>query len=214
MYFMVPCIPSFLKRPQHYPFYIYKCCIFSAQTNVEHIMIRYFLAGIIAFLITVCCTDSEGYLVKFHEGEFDEVGVASGYLNSVGDTIVPIGKYYYCYIDTIRDFGMVMEHETGRILGIDQKATELFEVFRYDNGPDYVQSELFRIIRNGMIGYANINGEVIIEPRFACAYPFEGDYAKVSDNCETEKDGEYSTWKSNNWYHITKNGKRVKFTKQ
>ena len=164
---------------------------------------------ILTFLISACSSHKGDYLVKFYEGALDEIGVPSGYLNSEGDTIVPMGKYYYCYTDTIRDFGVVMEHETGKILGIDQNANELFEVLRYDNGPDYVQSGLFRIVDNGMIGYANIQGEVIIEPRFFCAYPFEGDYAKVSDNCEIEKEGEYTSWISNDWYQITKEGKRV-----
>ena len=165
---------------------------------------------IITFLLSACTSKNDNYLVKFYEGEFDEIGVPSGYLNSKRDTIIPIGKYYYCYTDTIRDFGMVIEKETGKIVGIDQNATELFEVYNYDNGPDYVESGLFRIIKNGKIGYANPKGEIIIEPNFACAYPFEGDFAKVSDNCDIEKYGEYTIWKSDNWYRITKEGKRAK----
>lgn len=164
---------------------------------------------IITFLISACSSERGSYLIKFYEGELDEIGVPSGYLNSDGDTIVPIGKYYYCYTDTIYDFGMVMENETGKIIGIDQNATKLFEVFIYDNGPDYVESGFFRIIRNGKIGYANQHGEIIIKPRFTCAYPFDGDFAKVSDNCETEHDGENSIWKSDSWYLITKDGKRI-----
>ena len=164
---------------------------------------------IITLLISACSSKKENYLIKFYDGEFDEIGVPSGYLNSKGDTIVPIGKYFYCYTDTIRNFGMVIEKGTGKILGIDQKATELFEVFRFDNGPDYVKSGLFRIIKNGKIGYANPNGKIIIEPRFDCAFPFIGDFAKVSDNCETEKVGEHSMWKSDYWYKITKEGKRA-----
>ena len=164
---------------------------------------------IITFLISACSSKNGTYLVKFYEEEFDELGVPSGYLNSKGDTIIPIGKYYYCYTDTIRNFGMVIEKGTGKIVGIDQNATELFEVFRYDNGPDYVESGLFRIIKNGKIGYADPNGKIIIEPSFKCAYPFKGDFAKVSDNCETEKIGEHSIWESDNWYKITKNGKRA-----
>ena len=165
---------------------------------------------IITFLISACGSKKDNYLVKFHEGEFDERGVPSGYLNSKGDTIIPIGKYYYCLTDTIRNFGMVIEKGTGKILGIDQNATELFEVFRYDNGPDYVESGLFRIIINEKIGYADPNGKIIIKPSFDCAYPFEGDLAKVSDHCETIKEGEHSRWISENWYQITKNGNRAK----
>jgi hypothetical protein len=164
---------------------------------------------LIMFLISACSSKDDSYLVKFHEAEFDEIEAPFGYLNSTGDTIIPIGKYDYCYTDTIRNLGMVIERETGKILGIDQNATELFEVFNYDNGPDYVESGLFRIIKNGKIGYANPQGEIIIEPSFECAYPFEGDFARVADTCETVKDGEHSTSKSDNWYQITKQGERA-----
>lgn len=164
----------------------------------------------ITLLFSACISKKNDFLVKFYEGEFDEIGAPSGYLNSKGDTIVPIGKYYYCYTDTIKDFGMVIEKNTGKILGIDQRANELFEVFKYDNGPDNPESELFRIIKNGKIGYANAKGRIIIEPNFECAYPFKGGFAKVSDNCEKEKEGEHSIWKAENWYQITKDGKRAK----
>lgn len=164
---------------------------------------------LVTLLILACSMKSENYLIKYYTEGVDEVGVPSGYLNSRGDTIIPIGKYYYCYTDTIHSFGMVIENKTAKILGIDQNGTELFEVFRYDNGPDYLESGLFRIVRNGKIGYANQNGKIIIEPRFECAYPFNGDFAKVSDTCITLKDGEHSISESQNWYQITKNGIRA-----
>lgn len=164
---------------------------------------------LIMFLITACSSNKQNYLVKFYIGEYDEIGVPSGYLNSKGDTIIPISKYYYCYTDTIQDFGMVIEKGTGKILGIDQNGTELFEVFKYEDGPDYVKSGLFRILKNGKIGYANPSGKITIEPSFDCAYPFEGGFAKVSDNCEKTRSGDQTIWESNNWYHISKNGKQT-----
>ena len=168
-----------------------------------------FFGIILTILMSACSSNEDPYLIKFYEGEFDEIGVPSGYLNSKGDTIIPIGKYDYCYTDTIRDFGMVLETGTGKILGIDAKGTELYEVFKYDNGPDYLESGLFRIVKNGKIGYADQSGKIIIEPTFDCAYPFDGDFARVSDDCETINDGEYDVWESKNWYQITKNGNKV-----
>ncbi len=164
---------------------------------------------LIIFLISSCITKKEHYLIKFYEGEYDEIGVPSGYLNSKGDTIIPIGKYYYCYTDTIRNLGMVIEKETSKIIGIDQNSNELYEIFKYDKGPDYIENGLFRIIKNGKIGYADSSGKIIIKAQFNCAYPFNGEFAKVSDYCETIKHGEHSIWKSENWYQITKKGKRV-----
>lgn len=164
---------------------------------------------LISIFISACGPEKDNYLIRFSVGESDEMVSLSGYLNSKGDTIIPIGKYDYYYNDTIRSFGMVVEKGTGKILGIDQNGTELYEVFNYDNGPDEIQSGLFRIIKNEKIGYADPDGKIIIEPQFACAYPFDGDFAKVSDDCETVKEGEHAMWESENWYQITQNGNRA-----
>jgi len=153
---------------------------------------------IITFLILACSSKKENYLIKFHEGEFDEIGVPSGYMNSNGDTIIPIGKYYYCYTDTIRNFGMVIEKGTGKILGIDKNANELFEVFKTDNGPDYIENGLFRIIKNDRIGYANSNGIIVITPKFKCAQSFTFGKAEVSDSCDIK------TSSGQNFFFVTK----------
>lgn len=167
------------------------------------------LRKILSTLAFACDTNQSDYLVKFYLGEFDELGVPSGYLNSQGDTVVPIGKYFYCYSDTISHFGLVMENNSGRIIGIDRNANELYEVFRYDNGPDPLQDGLFRIIDHRKIGYANHLGKIIIKPKFDCAYPFNDGFAKVSENCIIDQEGEHSIWKSKSWYLIDKNGNQV-----
>ena len=56
---------------------------------------------------------------------------------------------------------------------IDSNGNFLFEVFPYDNGPDYPSDGLIRILEKGQVGYANLAGEIVIDPRFECAYPFE-----------------------------------------
>ncbi|NQU88777.1 MAG: WG repeat-containing protein [Mariniphaga sp.] len=109
--------------------------------------------------------------------------------------------------DTITNFGVVFKSGTG-FIGIDKKDNFLFKVFKYDNGPDYISDELFRIIKNGKIGYADSHGKIIIKPRFECAYPFSNGIAKVSLNCNETKDGEHIIWESNNWFYIDKTGKR------
>jgi hypothetical protein len=173
-------------------------------------MKKLIFAIIITVLISACSSKKENYLVKFHEGEFDEIGVPSGYLNSKGDTIIPIGKYYYCYTDTIRNFGMVIEKGTGKILGIDQNATELFEVYKYDNGPDYVRNGLFRIIENGKIGFANQNGKIVIQPKYKCARPFENGIAIVADSCEIKPIKNNEIWTGNKWLEIDTLGNKIK----
>lgn len=141
------------------------------------------------------------YLIKYGEAG------SGGYVNQAGDTIVPAGKYEFCFTDTIRRLGMVSEKGTGKIMAINPDAEVLFEVFNFDNGPDYPQEGLFRIIKDGRFGYADTAGNVVIEPRFACAFPFENGRARVADDCTTIPEIEHSSWASANWYYVDREGK-------
>ena len=51
-----------------------------------------------------------------------------GYKNSKGDTIIPIGKYKYCYTDTIKTFGIVMTNKNA-LIGIDRNENQLLKLF-------------------------------------------------------------------------------------
>ena len=112
-----------------------------------------------------------------------EVGVPVCYLNERGDTIVPYGKYRYCQTDTIKKIGFAYENKPkdARIICINDAGKELFYVFKYDNGPDYIQEGLFRIMNeDGLVGFADSLGNVIIEPQFKFAYPFKGGKTKAT----------------------------------
>ena len=161
-----------------------------------------------ALLIYSCGANRNDILIKIHEGKIDELGVPSGYVNSKGDTIIPVGKYAYCYTDTMRTLGIVMTKENV-LIGIDNHQNKLFEVFWFDNGPDYISDGLFRIIKNKKIGYADSTGKIIIKPEFDCAFPFENGIAKVSTKCSAETGGEHSIWKSDDWFYINKAGRKV-----
>jgi hypothetical protein len=78
-------------------------------------------------------TTSGNYLLKIYDSNEDK----SGYINTAGDTIVPIGYYADCLTDTIRVMGVVVSQEF-KFLAINSSGKELFEVYFYDNGPDYV----------------------------------------------------------------------------
>lgn len=178
------------------------------KTNKDHH--RRLFAVIIVPLFIMSCAKKQvsGPLIRVEYDATHEIGTPCAYVDSAGHTIVPKGKYAHCFTDTIHDLGMVVEKETGKIIGIDQNGIELFEVFKFDNGPDYVENGLFRIIKNGKIGYADVKGRIVIEPVFDCAYPFEEGYAQVSESCQVERGGEHSSWKSDQWYYITTDGKR------
>ncbi|CAN0515193.1 unnamed protein product, partial [Phaeothamnion confervicola] len=151
-----------------------------------------------------CGNPKSDYLLKVYE-QPGEAG-AAGYVSVKGDTVIPAGKYAHCYTDTIKTFGIVMTQDK-RLIGIDKNQKELFEVFWFDNGPDYVSDGLFRIVKDNKIGYADENGKITIEPQYDCAYPFENGVAKVSRNCTTTQDGEHTTWESDHWEVIHKDGK-------
>jgi hypothetical protein len=151
----------------------------------------------------------DGFWVKVTCDMPDEVGVPCGYINAKGDTVIAIGKYAYCYTDTFRTMAIVLK-KSGEWVAIDKNEQELFEVFGYDNGPDYPSDGVFRIIRHGLIGYANTDGQIIIEPQFKCAFPFEKGKAKVSFDCQSVPEGEHTSWKSESWIYIDKNGNKIK----
>ena len=145
-----------------------------------------------------------------------EVGVPVCYLNERGDTIVPYGKYRYCQTDTIKKIGFVYENKPkdARIICINDAGKELFYVFKYDNGPDYIQEGLFRIMNeDGLVGFADSLGNVIIEPQFKFAYPFKGGKTKVTLEGEQKEvpksEGEKHYWESETWFYIDKKNRRL-----
>lgn len=126
------------------------------------------------------------------------------YKNLQGKTIVKNKKYTIAFTDTISSIGFVGTRK-GEIVCINNAGKELFEVYKIDNGPDYVSDGLFRIVgKNGKIGFADTCGVIVIPPVFSYATPFHNGEAKVSFGGKNEKQGEYQSWKSNLWFLIKK----------
>ena len=132
-----------------------------------------------------------------------------GYVNRTGDTVIPLGKYLMCYTEKFDEFAIVSSRDKG-LIAIDRKENVLFNVYVFDNGPDYPSNGLFRITKNGKIGYADTKGNVIIPPQFDCAYPFKNGKAKVGKGCKKQTDGEHSWWIDGRWYTIDKKGNIIK----
>jgi hypothetical protein len=130
------------------------------------------------------------------------------FVNEKGDTIIPFGKYAESFTDTIYTFGSVYDTAKG-FIGIDIHGAELFEIFAFDNGPDYVEDGMFRIVKDSLIGYADELGNIVIEPQFECAWPFENGKAQVSKNCTETIEFEMTKWESEEWFYIDKTGKVI-----
>lgn len=126
------------------------------------------------------------------------------YKNLQGKTIVKNKKYTIAFTDTISSIGFVGTRK-GEIVCINNAGKELFEVYKIDNGPDYVSDGLFRIVgKNSKIGFADTCGAIVIPPVFSYATPFHNGEAKVSFGGKNEKQGEYQSWKSNLWFFFKK----------
>ena len=132
-----------------------------------------------------------------------------GYQNTAGKTVVPFGKYSYCFTDTFRTYAMVIKPGTG-IVAINRQERILYAAYIFDNGPDEAAEGVFRMRKNGKIGYANEQkGTIVIPAQFAGAWPFHHGVAKVSLNCRTSTQGEHHSWIGGDWYYINKAGVRV-----
>jgi hypothetical protein len=150
-------------------------------------------------------TNKQDYLLSFVDTVKDEYG----YKNLRGEIVIPLGKYAICYTDTFRTYAIVLKSKYGFVT-IDRNEKILYQVYPFDNGPDYTSDGYFRIIENNKIGFADsATGKIIIKPQFDCAFPFEKNIAKVSNNCKTQADGEHEMWLSDNWYYIDKKGNKV-----
>lgn len=148
----------------------------------------------------------DDFLLSFADSVQDECG----YKNVNGEVIIPLGKYLACSTDTFRNYAIVAVPRKG-FVAIDRNENIIYDVFPFDNGPDYVSEGLFRIVKDQRIGFANAKtGEIVIEPTFKCAFPFEGGKAKVSFHCKVVHDGEHSRWVSNHWFYINVRGIKVK----
>ncbi|TSD64125.1 WG repeat-containing protein [Inquilinus sp. KBS0705] len=153
------------------------------------------------------CQANNSYLLLVN----DTITNKYGYINTQNDTIIPMGKYVYCYTDTFKHYAIVSKAKMG-LVGIDRNERVLYKVFIYDNGPDYVADGYFRILdSNNNMGYADTTGKIVIKPQFGCELPFEKGSAQVSKECKVVNDDpEHWHWESDNWFYIDKLGKRVK----
>lgn len=164
------------------------------------------MLGII--LITACSTPTEesGTWVLDCQEDAPE---SCGYVNEEGAVMIDYGKYPMCFSDTFENYAIVVKQGAG-IVAINQQEEVLYQVFVYDNGPDYPSEGYFRIVQDGKMGYADVQtGAVKIKPQFAAAKPFENQYAPVCPNCEVIKDTEHAGWGNGKWGLIDKNGKMV-----
>lgn len=94
-------------------------------------------------------------------------------------------------------------------LALDKEGNALFEVYPYDNGPDYPSEGLFRIVEDDKIGFADVLGNIIIPPEFRAVRSFQENRAAFCEGCTKTADGEHWYWSGGKWGYIDKTGKVV-----
>lgn len=152
------------------------------------------------------------YLIAVFKDSSYELGSPFAFINLQKDTIIPFGKYSHCWTDTLRNFAIVYDsiNTKGMTVAIDKNEHILFDIVFFDNWPDEIHDGLFRVKRNGKIGFANSKGEIIIPCQFVCAYGFENGRAKVAYHCtETHDDCDHTTPKSDAWFYIDTKGNKI-----
>lgn len=180
---------------------------------------KYFLSAFVFFsaiLILTCCGDGSGIKLSgasdprsdttgIYVLKRDSVTSLFAYYNKSGEKV--LGDYIAAYSDTMKDFAIVAD--PGFVL-IDRWGRHLYDIFVFDNGPDYTSEGLYRVVINNKIGFVDsVTSELVIPAIYQCAYPFENGRARVSTQCITKSDGEHSSWESESWFYIDKNGKKL-----
>lgn len=146
--------------------------------------------------------------------ECDSTGIACRYVDTKGEVKIPYGKYYHCYTDTFRNFAIVSAPKG--LMAINKKEEKLFDVYIFDNGPDYVVDGAFRIVNNNKMGFSDTHGNIIVLPIYDFVYPFNKGLAVVNLGGHSESvnpsdpNCEYHTWVEGKWGIINKTGELIK----
>lgn len=153
-------------------------------------------------------------LVAITDEDYLQYGVSVAYVNKQNDTIIPFGKYAYFGSDSLKYFANVIscvnDSIYGRVMAIDRNQEILYDIVTYDNGPDYFNDGLTRVLRNGKMGYANKYGQVIIPCVYDYGTWFENGKAKVTYSLkENFAIDEHKQVESDEWFLIDKNGNKV-----
>ena len=104
---------------------------------------------------------------------------------------------------TILSFGRVYIDRDGRIVVRD--------VAFMDSGPDDFHHGLVRIERDGMWGYADPSGHIVVPMKYSCALNCKDQYADVGPflcvGCRMKKHGEYEDCVGGKWFLTDRTGR-------
>ncbi|GHT59744.1 hypothetical protein AGMMS50239_07120 [Bacteroidia bacterium] len=140
----------------------------------------------------------------------EEINDLCGYVDSLGVVKIPfeyMDAFTYEFTDSIA-FVAIIENGVGKIKTIDRNNKKLFTVYSSDD----IGEALFRIQDDstGYVGFADLNGSVIIPPRFFYVNLFNEGFAAFNTGGHLEPmDEEHTLIVGGKWGYINKEGKEV-----
>ncbi|WP_301220963.1 WG repeat-containing protein [Bacteroides caecimuris] len=134
------------------------------KTNIITIILLVFIS------INIFAQDNKLYI---YWPDFDKDETICGYVDSNGEIVIPAGKYPNIFTAEFDKIAFVLLKDKKGVYAIDRSEKILFQICSFEFGPDIISNGLFRIIENGKIGFANMNGEIVIKPNWEFIFPFQ-----------------------------------------
>jgi hypothetical protein len=121
-----------------------------------------------------------------------------GFKKRNNQVVIP-AIYKTAFQDTIFSYGIVLNNDD-QMVGIDLQGKYLYNIYVFDNGPDYIEYNRFRIKKNGKVGFANgITGCIEIDPELSYAEPFHEGLTVFCLGGKLQTMGEHSIWTGGKW---------------
>ncbi len=118
------------------------------------------------------------------------------------DTLITDSSVFYAVTEHL----VVKYIDDQGFVAFNKKGERLCLIYPFDNGPDYPSEGLFRIIEEDEIGFANMKGEVVIQPRFFAVLPFHDGRAAFCEGCRKVQYGEHEAREGGQWGFIDSKG--------
>ncbi len=134
----------------------------------------------------------------------DSDGGRYGYRDKGGEVVIPAG---FMMAEPFSQGGIAAVVHDGRWIVIDRYGEPLLQPFVVDNGPDPFSEGLARFVSGGRFGYFDIEGRVVISPRYDYARPFVDGRAEVCLGCVRRIDGEHLSYVGGRWGVVDRSGR-------
>lgn len=168
----------------------------------------FLIVTLVLFTVNIYAQDTKLYI---YYPDFEKDETLCGFADANGNIIIPAGKYADIFTTEFDKIAFVAIKGKKGVYAINKKEKVLFQVCNYEFFPDKVSNGLFRIIENGKIGFANMDGQIIIKPQFNFIFPFQkNDFAIFCEKGAWIKvHEEYTKFSGGKWGAIDKNGKII-----